>query len=113
MRVFFLITSSLLLPQHFVASELNSDSQKSQISSNLLVSCDNTFNNNFIGDYICHVDKVYDKNKVPGKLPLTLNSRFEIFDVSEINEIDHSITIYLMIRIHWNDPGLSYKNKSL
>ena len=50
---------------------------------------------------------------VPGKLPLTLNSRFEIFDVSEINEIDHSITIYFMIRIYWNDPGLSYKNKSL
>ena len=110
-RIFLI--SSLLLPLYFVASELNSVSQKSQISSNVLVSCDDKFSKDFIGDYICHVDKVYDKNKVPGKLPLTLNSRFEIFDVSEINEIDHSITIYFMIRIHWNDPGLSYKNISL
>ena len=108
--IFF--TSLLMLGQYFVASHPNSSAQTSH-NSNLLIFCDDQKNDHLIGDHICHVDKVYDKHKVPGTLPLTINSRFIIFEIVEINEIDHSITIYFRIKLYWNDPGLSYKNKTL
>ena len=64
-------------------------------------------------NYICQLDKVYDKTNVPGLLPLHLNLWIQILDVTEINEIEHSITIFLRLHVFWNDPGISYRNQTL
>ena len=63
-------------------------------------------------DYVCKINEDYDKNKVPGKLPLTLKPLIMILDVTEVNEVDHSITIYLRLAMNWVDPGLRFVNQS-
>ena len=64
-------------------------------------------------DYICKNDPNYDKTKVPGTLPLILDSWLYITDITEVNEEDNSITLHAWIAIEWIDPGLSYVKKSM
>ena len=58
-------------------------------------------------DYICKNDPNYDKTKVPGTLPLILESNLIIRDVTKVNEEDNSITLHAWINVKWIDPGLS------
>ena len=59
-------------------------------------------------DYICKNDQNYDKTKLPGTLPLILESSLWIRDVTKVNEEDNSITLHTWINVVWNDPGLSF-----
>ena len=59
-------------------------------------------------DYICKNDQNYDKTKLPGTLPLILESNLFIRDVTKVNEEDNSITLHTWINVVWNDPGLSF-----
>ena len=65
------------------------------------------------GDHICKIEDNYDKAKVPGIAPLILDSWIFIYDVTDVNEVDNSITIYMWLSFYWTDPGLSYKKKSM
>ena len=76
-----------------------------------LVACDDT-NHTMTGDYICKVNQNYDKTKVPGTLPLILDSHIWIYDITEVDEIHNSITLQGWIALAWSDPNLSYVNKS-
>ena len=58
-----------------------------------LVSC-NDSNVSIQGDYICKIDPNYDKTKIPGTLPLILDSWIYITDITEVNEEDNSITLH-------------------
>ena len=58
-------------------------------------------------DYICKNDPNYDKTKVPGTLPLILESNLIIRDLTKVNEEDNSITLHAWINVKWIDPELS------
>ena len=61
-------------------------------------------------DQICKLQDDYDKTKVPGSLPLTLSpSTTNIFEVTEVNVIEGSITVDLLLAVGWHDENLSYK----
>ena len=64
-------------------------------------------------DYICKNDPNYDKTKVPGTLPLILDSWIDIIDVTKVNEELNSITLHAWFFIQWTDPGLSYVKNSM
>ena len=61
------------------------------------------------GDHVCKSEK-YNQNQIPGTPPIIVEPKLDIFDVTEVNEIDHSITIYFRFVAFWTDPGLSYRN---
>ena len=77
-----------------------------------LIACNDT-NNTIRKDYICKIDQNYDKAKVPGTLPLVLDSSIYIIDVTKVNEELNFITLHAWIFIKWIDPGLSYVKKSM
>ena len=77
-----------------------------------LIACNDSFNA-VRNDYICKIDQDYDKAKVPGTLPLVLDSRIYIIDVTKVNDELNFITLHAMIFITWIDPGLSYVKKSM
>ena len=77
-----------------------------------LIACNDT-NNTVRKDYICKIDQNYDKAKVPGTLPLVLDSSIYIIDVTKVNEELNSIILHARILITWIDPGLSYVKKSM
>ena len=61
-------------------------------------------------DSICKANENYDKRKVPGdELPLILKPLLMVLDVTEVSEIDHSLTIYIRLAVSWKDPGLLFK----
>ena len=64
-------------------------------------------------DYICKNDPNYDKTKVPGTLPLILESKLYIRDVTKVNEEDNSITLHTWINFVWIDPGLSFVKNTM
>ena len=76
-----------------------------------LISC-NDSNVSIQGDYICKIDPNYDKTKIPGTLPLILDSRIYITDITEVNEEDNSITLHAIFNVIWIDPGLSLVENS-
>ena len=47
---------------------------------------------------LCKVNEKYDKNKVPGDLPLTINPTFDILQVAEVNIIDGSISTIIDLK---------------
>ena len=63
-------------------------------------------------DYICKNDPNYDKTKLPGTLPLILESNLFIRDVTKVNEEDNSITLHAIFSVAWIDPGLSFVDNS-
>ena len=59
---------------------------------------------------LCKLQDDYDETKVPGSLPLTLIPRTtDIMEVTDINVIEGSVTIFLSLVIDWDDPNLGYK----
>ena len=75
---------------------------------------DEIFNNELKdGNWICKIDKDYDKNTVPKPLPQKLDSILQIYEVSDVDEIEHTISIHFKHYIRWTDKGLSYHNRSM
>ena len=63
-----------------------------------------------LDDQLCKLQDDYDETKVPGSLPLTLIPRTtDIMEVTDINVIEGSVTIFLSLVIDWDDPNLGYK----
>ena len=65
------------------------------------------------GNWICKLDKFYDELSVPKPSPLHLDTKIQIYEISDVNEIDHTITIHFKHYIIWTDYGLGYLNRSL
>ena len=80
-----------------------------------LYTCDDEIFGNELkaGNWICKLDKDYDRTTVPKPLPQKLDSILQIYEVSDVNEIDHTISIHFKHYIRWTDPGLSYHNRSM
>ena len=71
-----------------------------------LKTCKNTPENQ-----LCKVQEFYDKTKVPGRIPITLTPTiFDILEVSEVNVIERSMTVYLRLAVTWEDRNLSFSN---
>ena len=68
--------------------------------------------NNAPHDQLCIVNDNYDKNKVPGTLPLTILPRFDILEVAEVNIIDGSITVMIFLAVDWKDQNIAYSPNS-
>ena len=60
---------------------------------------------------LCKVND-YDKNKVPGTLPLTILPRFDILEVAEVNIIEGSITAIIYLTVYWKDQNIAYSPNS-
>ena len=58
---------------------------------------------------ICKIDENYDTSKIPSK-PLHLNSSIGIYDIYDINEKDHLVTVYIYVSFYWIDPRLNVSN---
>ena len=53
---------------------------------------------------------IYNKDKVPGDLPLTLKIRgFDIRDIAEVNVNEGFITIFVELFVNWEDRKIAYK----
>ena len=59
-------------------------------------------------EQLCQVNENYDKNKIPGILPLTLYAVFNILEVAEVNIIDGSISAIINLNVGWEDQNLAY-----
>ena len=59
-------------------------------------------------DQLCKVNDNYDKNIVPGSLPLTLLLTIDILEVAEVNIIEGSIAVIIFLTVHWKDQNLAY-----
>ena len=83
--------------------------------SSTLYSCDDDIFNNELkaGNWICKLDKSYDKSGVPKPHPQKLDSILQIYEVSDVDETEHTISIHFKHYIRWTDKGLSYKNRSM
>ena len=57
---------------------------------------------------LCKVNNNYDKNKVPGTLPLTIKTTFDILEVAEVNVIEGSISVIIFLTVDWQDQNLAY-----
>ena len=44
-------------------------------------------------------------------IPLILDSEINMYEVTDIDEIDHSITVYMSLNVKWSDKGLTMENK--
>ena len=45
--------------------------------------------------------------------PLILKPYLDIYDITEVNEIDKFVGIYIKMTLIWKDPTLIYKNKTM
>ena len=71
-----------------------------------LKSCNSTLENQ-----LCKLQEFYDKTKVPGSIPITLTPAIvDILEVSEVNVIERSMTVYLRLVVDWEDLNLSFSN---
>ena len=71
-----------------------------------LRSCNSTVENQ-----LCKLQEFYDKTKVPGRIPITLTPAIvDILEVSEVNVIERSMTVYLRLVVDWEDLNLSFSN---
>lgn len=60
-------------------------------------------------DQLCKVNENYNKDKVPGSLPLILIPGFDIWDIAEVNINEGSITIFVELNVNWEDQNIVYK----
>ena len=78
---------------------------KNIIGSSELRLCSEETNPN----HICKLDENYNNLKVPAK-KVQMNSSITLYDIVEIDEVDHSITIYIKVHIYWHDQRLNPSN---
>ena len=57
-------------------------------------------------NFLCIVNKTYDTYAVPIPMPMIVDSEIRIHDVTNIDEIGHSITVYMDLSATWSDEGL-------
>ena len=60
-------------------------------------------------DQVCKLVDDYDKNVVPGNLPITISPGLDILEVVEIDTFKGTMTVLVYIYVGWADPNLSYK----
>ena len=60
-------------------------------------------------NHICKVDENYGKLELPME-DFQMNCSMSLYDIVEIDEVDHSITIYLNVYLRWYDQRLTYSN---
>ena len=60
-------------------------------------------------DQVCKLVDDYDKNVVPGKLPITISPGLDVLEVVEIDTFKGTMTVLVYIYLAWADPNLSYK----
>ena len=60
-------------------------------------------------DQVCKLVDDYDKNVVPGKVPITISPGLDILEVVEIDTFKGTMTVLVYIYLAWADPNLSYK----
>ena len=61
---------------------------------------------------LCKLHEDYEQTKVPGSDTHTLYltpETINIFEVTEVNVIEGSITVDLLLAVGWHDENLSYK----
>ena len=64
---------------------------------------------------LCKLHEDYEQTKVPGSDTHTLYltpETINIFEVTEVNEIEGTITVFLQLVVDWGDENLSYKPNS-
>ena len=71
----------------------------------------NSSSTHIIRNNICKLDEKYDQTAVPMPIPLILDSEINMYEVTDIDEIDHSITVYMSLNVKWSDKGLAMENK--
>ena len=75
------------------------------IRSHILSTCDEEKYPN----HVCKIYQHYDTSKIPMK-DFHMNCTVSIYDISEIDEVDHSITIFMNVYLRWFDPRLHHSN---
>lgn len=65
------------------------------------------------GNWMCKLDKNYDELSVPKPSPLHLDSKIQIYEISDVDEVEHTISIHFKHYVIWTDYGLGYLNRSL
>ena len=60
---------------------------------------------------ICKIDENYDNLEIPAK-KVQMNSSITLYDIVEIDEVDHSITIYMKVQLYWHDQRLNPSNRT-
>ena len=63
-------------------------------------------------NYMCIKNKNYLSYDVPKPWPLIIDSEIIIYEVTDIDEIDHSITLYMSLALIWSDEGLNMMRNS-
>ena len=64
-------------------------------------------------DQVCKLVDDYDKNVVPGKLPLTISPGLDVHEVVEIDTFKGTMTVLVYVYVFWTDPNLSYKPEKM
>ena len=65
--------------------------------------------NEKIPNRICKMKSNYDKAKIPNH-EFGLNCAFKVYDIDDIDEVEHSIKIYVKVKFTWFDPRLYHSN---
>ena len=65
--------------------------------------------NEKIPNRICKMKSNYDKAKLPND-QFGLNCTFKVYDIDDIDEVEHSIKIYVKVKFTWFDPRLYHSN---
>ena len=60
-------------------------------------------------NHICKVDENYEKIEIP-KEDFHMNCTMSLYDIVEIDEVDHTITIYMNVYLRWYDQRLNHSN---
>ena len=61
---------------------------------------------------ICKIYENYDKLEIPSK-EFQINCSILVYDIVEINEVKHSITLYLHVILMWYDERLNVSNGTI
>ena len=64
-------------------------------------------------DQVCKLVDEYDKNFVPGKLPIHLDLSLDIQEVVKVDTFKGTMTVLLYSSIYWTDPNLSFKPEKM
>ena len=58
---------------------------------------------------ICKMKVTYDEAKLPAN-EFGLNCTVKVYDIPDIDEDDHTVTIFAKVKVSWFDPRLHHSN---
>ena len=61
---------------------------------------------------ICKINENYDRLEIPAK-EFHMNCSISVYDLVEINEVKHSITLYMNVKLMWYDKRLNVSNGTI